>query len=150
MPNAAASSFSASPSTAYSPALLPQRLPRSSWRDVQYKGDPLRRPVATYEVALLVRLLVALSQRANAWLRLDQAWTPEEEDAPENRVQEGLAWLRRRGARVNLRPLADARNLAWLPPAALAGYWALRLAAAALAAALSWLLSLLAAAAPGS
>ena len=116
---------------------------------MRYKGDPLRRPVATYEVAPLVRLLVALSARANAWLRLDCAWAPEE-DAPEDRVAEGVAWLRRREWRVNLRPLADARNLAWLPPAALAGYWALRAAAAALAALLSWLLSLLAAAPPGS
>ena len=77
--------------TACLPALHPafrhlQRLPRSSWRDVRYKGDPLTRPIASFELGLLVRLLVALSLRLNAWLELDRPWTPGE-DPPENRFQ---------------------------------------------------------------
>lgn len=79
----------ASPGTPTAPSPLLQRLPRSTWRDVRYKGDPLCRPIASYELGLLVRLLVALSRRLNAWLALDRPWSPEE-DPPENRVQVGL------------------------------------------------------------
>ena len=55
---------------------------------MQYKGDPLTRPIASYELGLLVRLAVALSRRLNAALALDRPWSPEE-DPPENRVQVG-------------------------------------------------------------
>jgi hypothetical protein len=72
-----------------------QRLPKSSWRDAHYKGDPMLRPIATYELGLLVRLLVALSARINAALGLDR-WQPAagsaaEGDAEpaENRLQVG-------------------------------------------------------------
>lgn len=47
-----------------------QRLPKSTWRDVRYRGDPLLRPIASFEIGLLVRLLVALSLRLNAALGL--------------------------------------------------------------------------------
>ncbi len=86
-----------------------QRLPRSTWRDVRYKGDPLTRPIASYELGPLVRLLVALSMRLNAWLALDRPWTPQE-DPPENRVQVG-----------GLGGLGWGRGLFWLS----VGFWRL-------------------------
>lgn len=55
---------------------------------MRYRGDPLTRPIASFEVGFLVRLLVALSLRLNAWLALDRPWTPEE-DPPENKAQVG-------------------------------------------------------------
>ena len=58
-------------------------------------------------------------------------------------MQEGIAWLRRRGHRVNLRPLADVRNLAWLPPALLAAHFALRLLLSGLGMLFSWIFSLI-------
>ena len=67
---------------------LPQRLPKSSWRDVRYKGDTLTRPIASFELGFLVRLLVALSMRLNAWLALDRPRAPGEEP-PEKRMQVG-------------------------------------------------------------
>lgn len=91
-------------------------LPRSSWKDVKFRGDSLEKPVASYEIGSLVRLTAALSKRLNAWLRLNRVTVDDgEEEAPENRVQEILACFRRRGNRVNLRPLADVRTLFWLP-----------------------------------
>eukprot|EP00887_Chlorella_sp_A99_P007731 scaffold20.g7731.t1 len=101
------------------------RLPKSSWRDVRYRGDPLTRPITSFELGFFVRLLVALSVRLNAWAGLDRRWSPGE-DQPETRAQELVAALRRRGWRVNLRPLADMRNLFWLLLALLAAYWMLR------------------------
>ena len=98
------------------------RLPRSTWRDVQFKGDSLERPVMSFEIGPLVRLSVAASQRVNAALGLDHAWHADEEP-PENRIQEILVALRRKGKRVNLRPVADVRNLFWFPVA----WWTLQL-----------------------
>jgi hypothetical protein len=124
-----------------------QRLPKSSWRDVQYKGDPMLRPIASFEIGPLVRLLVAISVRLNAALGLGGRYQQQqqrragqdegdgegeeegEEAPPEHRVQEALARLRRRGARINLRPLGDLRNLAWIPIAYFVLYHAVRLAA---------------------
>ena len=90
------------------------RLPRSTWRDVRFKGDSLERPVTSYEIAPLVRLAVAISQRINAALGLDQVWD-EGEEPPENRIQEILVKFRQRGKKVDLRPFADIRNLFWIP-----------------------------------
>ncbi len=59
-----------SPAWAASPPVPLQRLPKSSWRDVHYKGDPMLRPITSFEIGLLVRLLVALSVRLNAALGL--------------------------------------------------------------------------------
>jgi hypothetical protein len=101
------------------------RLPRSTWREVRYRGDPLRRPVASYEFAPLVRALVALSAALNAWLGLDRA-VAEGEEPPENRAAEALVRLRRAGWRVDLRPLADVRALVWVPVAWVALRAALR------------------------
>jgi hypothetical protein len=90
------------------------RLPRSTWRDVRFKGDSLERPVTTYEIAPLVRIAVAISQRINAALGLDQAWD-EGEEPPENQFQEILVKLRQKEKKVDLRPLGDIRNLFWFP-----------------------------------
>lgn len=90
------------------------RLPRSTWRDVRFKGDSLERPVTTYEIAPFVRIAVAISQRINAALGLDQAWD-EGEEPPENRFQDILVKLRQKEKKVDLRPLADVRNLFWIP-----------------------------------
>jgi hypothetical protein len=97
------------------------------------------RPIASFEIGPLVRLLVAISVRLNAALGLGGRYQQQqrggqdegegEEAPPEHRVQEALARLRRRGARINLRPLADLRNLAWTPVAYFVLYHALRLAA---------------------
>lgn len=54
-----------------------QGLKRGSWSDMQYKGDWMRRPLASSEVGWLVRLLVYLSDSINASLRLNQP-LPEE------------------------------------------------------------------------
>ena len=158
-----------------------QRLRKGSWRDVRYKGDPMLRPIASFELGMLVRVLVGASRRANALLGLDRTQggrEEEEEGRPETRLQvrgrvcvgavralcarvgralhgccsylpaartahrahplvchpppyttlphqDAARWLRRRGWRVNLRPLADVRNLAWIPITLLLLRWAL-------------------------
>ena len=80
-----------------------QRLPKSSWRDVRYRGDPMLRPIASFEIALLVRLLVALSGRINAALGLSGPRPQQEqqqggggdgEEPPEHRLQVGRGALR--------------------------------------------------------
>jgi hypothetical protein len=104
------------------------RLPRSTWKDVKYKGDPLRRPVASYEIAMLVLLTVRASEFLNKHLGLDGGdvdgrgggrarGEEEEEEVPENVVQQVLQKVRRRKYKVDLRPLADVRNLVWIPVA---------------------------------
>lgn len=122
-----------------------QRLPKSSWRDVRYRGDPMLRPIGSLEVALLARLLVGLSNRLNAALGLswqqqqaqrgggggggggaDPAADGGADEPPEHRLQELVGRARRRGWRVNLRPLADVRNLAWIPIAYLMLAYGLR------------------------
>lgn len=130
------------------------------------------RPITSFEIGLLVRLLVALSVRLNAALGLtggsrnarggsdvrqqqrQQQQGEEEEEVVEHRLQvrmggcarqavqrpqphecferhqpckpqplrplhqqELLARARRRGFRINLRPLGDVRNLLWIPVA---------------------------------
>lgn len=49
--------------TARLPTFTLQRLPKSSWRDVQYRGDPLLRPIASFEIGLLVRMATVLFAR---------------------------------------------------------------------------------------
>jgi len=104
------------------------RLPRSTWKDVKYKGDALRRPVASYEIAMLVLLTVRASEFLNKHLGLDggdgdgggggrERGGGEEEEVPENVVQQVLQKVRRRKYKVDLRPLADVRNLVWIPVA---------------------------------
>lgn len=91
-----------------------QCLPRSSWADVRFKGDELMRPVTSFEIAALVRILVAASRWMNRVIGLDPNGSLTE---PETRFQEIVFALRRKGWRINLRPLADLRTLFWLPVA---------------------------------
>ena len=87
----------------------------------------MRRPIASFEVGPLVRLLVALSAWVNRRLGLDVPWgEADEAESPENRMGELLRSLRRRRVRLDLRPLADARTLAALPVLWLLGVVALR------------------------
>lgn len=94
-----------------------QCLPRSSWKDVCFKGDELMRPVASFEIAALVRVLVAVSQWVNKAIGLEADSSGESPTEPETRLQEIVFAMRRRGWRVNLRPLGDLRTLFWLPVA---------------------------------
>lgn len=110
-----------SPAMATSPTVVGRerhdvipRLPRSTWKDVRYKGDSLETPLTSYEIAPLVKIAIFASKRANALLGLDHPWV-EGEDIAENRLQEVFAVWRKRGMRVNLRPFVDVRSLVWLP-----------------------------------
>lgn len=102
------------------------RLPKSTWKDVQYKGDIMMRPISSYELGPLVRVLVSISQGANARLGLDRPWTSDDEQLPENRFQEIIVSCRRKGWRVDLRPLADMRILGWLVIVYFAFIWCWR------------------------
>lgn len=50
-----------------------QALKRGRWQDLRYRGHPMRRPIASNEVAWLARLLVRASDALNAALGIDQA-----------------------------------------------------------------------------
>lgn len=49
-----------------------QGLKRGCQSDLRYKGEWMRRPLASSEIGWLVRLLVALSEAANRYLELEQ------------------------------------------------------------------------------
>lgn len=103
-------------------------LPKAgSWRAVGYQGDSMLRPIASYEVAWLARLLVGLSTAFNNTLGLSATPAPPSEEPPETIVQEVLGWVRRHGWRLNLRFLAEKQTLAWLLGLALLArfFWAL-------------------------
>ncbi|KAK9831540.1 hypothetical protein WJX81_007383 [Elliptochloris bilobata] len=91
------------------PAERVQGLRRGTWRDVAYKGDRMRRPIASNEIGWLVRLLLAVSDCANARLGLGTSLAEGEAapsaDAPA--LQRARHWLRKWRWRVNLRPLAE-------------------------------------------
>lgn len=55
-----------------------QGLRRGHWSEVRYRGDPLRRPIASYEVPVLARLAVRASSAANVRLRLDTPMADDE------------------------------------------------------------------------
>ena len=63
-------------------------LPKSSWRDVKYKGDWMHRPFGQDEIPLLSKFFVRVSDRIN-----------------------GVPLLREKGWRVNLRPLGEKQSL---------------------------------------
>uniref|UniRef100_A0A0A9DHG5 Sphingomyelin phosphodiesterase 4 n=1 Tax=Arundo donax TaxID=35708 RepID=A0A0A9DHG5_ARUDO len=52
---------------------------RSSWADVKYRGDWMKRPISESEVAWLARILIRLSDWLNDVLRLDSA---DADDSP--------------------------------------------------------------------
>ncbi|KAL6648981.1 hypothetical protein ACP70R_013205 [Stipagrostis hirtigluma subsp. patula] len=54
---------------------------KSSWADVKYKGDWMKRPISETEVAWLARILIRLSDWLNDVLRLDCA---DADDSPAN------------------------------------------------------------------
>ncbi len=90
----------------------PQGLRKCTWQQAVYKGDPLLSPITSYEVPVLVHALVHASEVLNTWLRLgDAADTTARSEVPETFVQAWLVRARNRGARINLRPWADVRNL---------------------------------------
>lgn len=100
-----------------------QRLPKSSWHDARIKGDTLLCPVGRYEIAWFVRILVSLSLTINRQLGLGSTVTAQQQQPPETRWEEMIAVAVRRGWRLNLRPLADVRNLGWSPIILLLVYW---------------------------
>jgi hypothetical protein len=60
-----------------------------NWREVKYRGDPMLRPIASYEVSWLVRFLVRLSQAINATLGLTAEPQPPPAEPPETILQVG-------------------------------------------------------------
>jgi len=83
---------------------------KCSLSDVSYRGDKMRDTlVGTYEVSNLVMLTIRLSDYLNAKLGLAQE--PEGDDKA-GKVDEQAVWLKR--FRINLRFLADYRNLLFL------------------------------------
>jgi hypothetical protein len=84
---------------------------RNTWIDAKFKGDDLKRPRSSYEIAYLVDFMVGISEKINGFLGLDIPYTGKE--IPENIVQEALVSLRKKNKRINLRPLSDIRNVLW-------------------------------------
>lgn len=87
------------------------KIQKSTWMDVRFKGDVLRAPRTSYEIVYLVDLMIHLSEMLNAKIGLDVPCRDGE--IPENIIQEYIYGLRRRNWRINLRPIADIRNLFW-------------------------------------
>jgi len=88
------------------------KLPKNTWKDVKFKGDPLHVPKTSYEVKYLVDATIRISQWLNSLIGLD---TPLSDDDPENIVQELIFKLKRKGWKINLRPVSDIRNVFWTP-----------------------------------
>ncbi|KAF6262749.1 hypothetical protein COO60DRAFT_1699160 [Scenedesmus sp. NREL 46B-D3] len=115
-------------------AVAGRDLPKAGcWRDVRYQGDWMLRPIASNEVAPLVRLLVGVSRAVNSTLGLTGVPAAPGEGPPETVTQELLGVARRRGWRLNLRPLAEVQTLAWLLGLLLVGRWLWMLASSQLA-----------------
>ena len=89
-----------------------RKIKMSTWGDAKFKGTELSKPKTSNEIAGLVNVMVYLSERINTLLTLDVPVARDE--IPETVVGQWLFDLRRRGAMVNLRPLADVRNVVWL------------------------------------
>lgn len=58
-----------------------------NWRDLRYHGDWMLRPIASNEIAWLVRLLVNISRAFNSALGLTGVPTPPGDEPPETVVQ---------------------------------------------------------------
>jgi hypothetical protein len=63
------------------------RLCAGCWRDLRYHGDWMLRPIASNEVAFLVRLLVGISRAVNSRLGLTGVPIPPGEEPPETVTQ---------------------------------------------------------------
>lgn len=62
-----------------------------SWREVAYHGDSMLRPIASYEVAWLARVLVGVSRAINNSLGLSAVPEPTPDEPPETIVQVGVS-----------------------------------------------------------
>lgn len=98
-----------------------RKINKSTWCDAKFKGTELSKPKTSNEIAGLVNLMVFMSERINALLTLDVPVASDE--IPETLVSQWLYDLRRRGAIVNLRFLADIRNVVWLTVVSFIVYW---------------------------
>ena len=65
---------------------MQQGLRRGQWADVRYRGDWMRRPIASNELAVLVRTLLWISDALNRSLGLDGP-PPEGGPSPPSIVQ---------------------------------------------------------------
>ena len=65
-------SFSSSFSCSCNMLDVLQGLRRSSFAELKYKGDWMRRPLSSSEIGWLVRILLHVSDAANTYLQLDQ------------------------------------------------------------------------------
>ncbi|OQR94638.1 hypothetical protein ACHHYP_01027 [Achlya hypogyna] len=83
---------------------------------VAFAGDPMLKPISSYEVPCLVRLLYRVSMALNALLGLENPYDGKET------LQEKLGAPRADAFRVNLRFLAAKANVAWLVVAVIATY----------------------------
>ena len=72
----------------YDPLVL-QTVKKGNIGQLQFKGDPMHRPVMSREVGFLVRCLVALSEGLNRQLGLDQP--AQEGEMAETQIQ--VWWL---------------------------------------------------------
>ena len=98
-----------------------RKINKSTWGDAKFKGSELSKPKTSNEIAGLVNLMVFLSERLNSLLTLDVPVTSDE--IPETLLSQWLYDLRRRGTIVNLRGLADVRNVVWLTVVSFFVYW---------------------------
>jgi hypothetical protein len=92
------------------------------WRDLRYQGDWMLRPIASNEVAPLVRLLVGVSRAVNSSLGLTGVPTPPGEEPPETVTQVRLLLLLmvcRRGGKHTQRASTYSANTSLSLPAAL-------------------------------
>lgn len=87
-----------------------------TWHDVvafqkRYKGDWMKRPVSSYEIPVLMRFWVRVSERANTVLGLDQhegaAWLHASDNFALRVLAALLAMAKQKNLRVNLRFLSS-------------------------------------------
>lgn len=73
------------------PRSVSQTVKKGRWQQLQFKGDPMHRPVTSREFGFLVRWLVWLSVRLNRRLGLDQP--VREDEMSESLWQVSMACL---------------------------------------------------------
>lgn len=88
-----------------------RKISKNTWKDVTFKGNDLAKPKTSYEVPYLLEFVIYLSNWFNASLGLDEPW--RENEICENIIQQFLHALRKKGWIINLRPMADVRNVVW-------------------------------------